>query len=151
MLFRSIASGAVALPEVGVAAGVVVAGVATGMATATGIAAVRENPACWACKVGSTAALPSVLDVEVDVDLVVPLFDVLEFALEFAWEFPWAFPWDCWFEPVPAAPFELAPALLALASEGGPELLLLLLLLLGSLLAGWLAAALLALFAGAEL
>jgi hypothetical protein len=132
----AIASGAVALPEVGVGAGVLIAVAVTGRTTATGIGVVRDNPACWAWTVGSTAELSSL--VEVVVDFVVPVFDVPEL------------PRDCWLEPVPAAPFELAPALLALASEDGPELSLL--LLLESLLAGWLACWLeVALFADLEL
>lgn len=137
----AIASGAVALPEVGVGAGVVVAGVITGMTTATGVGVVRADPACWASTVGSTAELSSVPDADVVVDFVLLVFEVPEL------------PRDCWLEPVPAAPFELAPALLALASEAGPELPLLLLLLFGSLLlAAWLACWLdAALFAGPEL
>jgi hypothetical protein len=133
----AIASGAVALPEGGGGAGVLVVAVMTGSTTATGVGVVRADPACWASTVGSTAELPSVLDVDVvDVDFVLPVFEVPEL------------PRDCWLAPVPSAPVELAPALLALASEGGPELALLLLLLFGSLLAAWLDAAL---FAGPEL
>jgi hypothetical protein len=123
----AIASGAVAPLGVGVAAGTWVTGVETGITTATGVG-VTDSPACWASRVGSTAELSSVVDFAVD--LVVPVFDALELAV------------GCWPAPVLAALLVLALelsallALLALASDGGPELSLLLLVLLGSLLAG---------------
>jgi len=127
----AIASGAVALPEAGVAAGVLVATVVTGITTATGVGVATDNPACWARMVGSTAGVSPV--VEVAPDFVVPDFAASAF-----------FPDGC-VPSVLAVPLALPPlALLPLASEVCPELLL---PLLGSLLFGGLAAAL---FAGPE-
>lgn len=128
----AIASGAVALPEAGAAAGVLVATIVTGITTATGVGVATDNPACWARMVGSTAVASPV--VEVAPDFVVPDFPAAVFV-----------PDDC-VPSVLAVPLALLPlALPPLASEDGPELLP---LLLGSLLFGWLAAAL---FAGPEL
>ena len=102
----AIASGAVALPVVGVAAGTLVATIATGITTATGVGVVMDSPACWA-RVGSTLEVSSV--VEVEVDFVVPAFEAL----------------DCWVPSALAGPLALGllALLLTLMSEGCPELL----------------------------
>jgi hypothetical protein len=85
----AIASGAVAVPEVGgAAAGTLVGTTGTGIATATGVGVVTDAPVCCAWPLGSVE-VPSVV---VEFDLVVPALELL----------------DCWVPLLPDAPLALA-------------------------------------------
>jgi hypothetical protein len=83
----AIASGAVALPDDGEAAGTIVDAIATGITTATGVGVVAAGPSCCAGLAGLAGlALESAAGLSLEdgfaVDFVSSVFEVSDFALE---------------------------------------------------------------------
>jgi hypothetical protein len=84
MAAAAIASGAVALPDDGDAAGTIVDAMATGITTATGVGVVAAGPSCCAGLAGLALASVAGLSLEdgFAVDFVSSVFEVSDFALE---------------------------------------------------------------------
>jgi hypothetical protein len=80
----AIASGAVALPDDGEAAGTIVDAMATGITTATGVGVVAAGPSCCAGLAGLALESAAGLSLEdgFAVDFVSSVFEVSDFALE---------------------------------------------------------------------
>jgi hypothetical protein len=80
----AIASGAVALPGAGVAAGTSVDAIMTGIATATAFGVIADGPSCFAEAAGTAeeSAAEVLSEAGLSVDFSVPAFEALDFALD---------------------------------------------------------------------